>query len=228
MGKVDLTLYLVAGCAGRGDERGFLDIIRKSCEGGVTLVQLREKEKGGLAYLSLAEKVKQITDEYQIPLIIDDRPDIAMAVGAAGVHVGQADVPVRIARGLLGKDRIVGATAKTVEQAVKAEAEGADYLGVGAIFPTTTKVITVITEVRTLNEIAASVKIPVVAIGGLNSSNLHVLYDGRAEGIAVVTAIMESATPYQTSLSLKKQVLENFRQKKKGCEGTGNPGSDEK
>lgn len=156
MGKVDLTLSLVAGCAGR-DEKGFLDIIKKSCEGGVTLVQLREKEKGGLAYLSLAEKVKQITDEYQIPLIIDDRPDIAMAVGAAGVHVGQADVPVRIARGLLDKDRIVGATAKTVEQAVKAEAEGADYLGVGAIFPTATKVITVITEVRTLNEIARPV-----------------------------------------------------------------------
>ncbi len=134
-----------------------------------------------------------------------------MAVDAAGIHVGQTDVPVRIARRLLGEGKIVGATAKTVEQAMKAQREGADYLGVGAIYPTTTKVVTVITEVATLNEIVRHTNLPVVAIGGVNAANMHVLYDGLADGVAVVTAIMKSPDPRGAARLLKEQVMGNFR-----------------
>ena len=213
MKKLDLTLYFVTDSTDR-TEKDFLEILKQACEGGVTLVQLREKDKSGLEYLDLAEKVKQITDQYKIPLIINDRVDITMAVDAAGVHLGQMDIPVYAARKLLGEDKIIGATAKTVIQAKKAKEEGADYLGVGAIYPTTTKVITVITEVSTLNEIAVQTNMPVAAIGGLNSSNIHVLYDSMADGIAAVSAIMKSENPCDTVKSLKRQVLENFKKKK--------------
>jgi len=212
MKNLDLTLYLVTDSTGM-QEKDFLYIVQQACEGGVTIVQLREKEKSGLEYFKLAEKVKEVTDKYNIPLIIDDRVDIALAVDAAGVHVGQSDIPVFAARKLLGKDKIVGATAKTVPQAQKAKEEGADYLGVGAIYPTTTKVVTVITEVSTLNDIVRQTNVPVVAIGGLNASNMYVLYDSMAQGIAVVTAIMKSENPREAAKSLKQMVVGNFRRK---------------
>ena len=208
--KPDLTLYFVTDRTGKS-EREFLHIVGEACIGGATLVQLREKDISGLEYLTLAESVKRITDIYDIPLLIDDRVDIAMAVDAAGVHLGQSDIPVHFARMMLGDDKIIGATVKTVGQAKRAKKEGADYLGVGAIFPTTTKVITVITEVSTLNDIAAATNMPVVAIGGLNASNIHVLYDSMANGIAVVSAIMKSDNPRVTVSALKRQVMENFK-----------------
>jgi thiamine-phosphate pyrophosphorylase len=207
---MDLTLYLVTDSTGI-DQPQFLQIIDRACKGGVTLVQLREKELTGLEYLQLALKVKQVTDRYNVPLIIDDRVDIAMAANAAGVHVGKSDIPVSYARRLMGDGKIIGATAKTVEQARAAKAQGADYLGVGAIYPTTTKVITVITEVSTLNAIAADTGMPIAAIGGLNAANMQVLYDSEADGIAVVTAIMKSDNPYETAKSLKEQVMTNFK-----------------
>jgi len=207
---MDLTLYLVTDSTGMAEAK-FLEVIKQACDGGATLVQLREKDKGGLEYMRLAEKVKRVTDGYGVPLIIDDRVDIAMAVDAAGAHVGQSDIPVHAARKLLGAGKIVGATAKTVEQAMRAKQEGADYLGVGAIYPTTTKVVTVITEVATLNDIAAQSGLPVVAIGGLNAANMHVLYESRASGIAVVSAVMQSDEPCGTARALKAQVRENFR-----------------
>ena len=210
MKKLDLTLYLVTDSSGKTDTE-FLRIIKEACEGGVTLVQLREKEKSGLEYLKLAKEVKQITDICGVPLIIDDRIDIAMAVDAAGVHLGKNDIPVKYARKILGDNKIIGATAKTVEQAIIAKEEGADYLGTGAIYPTTTKVVTVITDVSMLNEIVVTTNMPTVAIGGLNSSNMFVLYDSMADGIAVVTAIMKSDNPNETARTLKNQVLENFK-----------------
>jgi thiamine-phosphate pyrophosphorylase len=210
MKNLDLTLYLVTDSTNKS-EREFLEIIKQACDGGVTLVQLREKERTGLDYMKLAEKVKQVTDKYNIPLLIDDRVDIAMAVDASGVHVGQTDVPVYAARKILGSNKIIGATAKTVEQAKTAKEQGADYLGVGAIYPTNTKVITKITEVSTLNDIYAHTNMPVVAIGGLNASNMHVLYDSMADGIAVVSAIMNSTRPCETARALKQQVLMNFK-----------------
>ena len=213
MRKPNLTLYFITDSTGMTEEN-FLRVVEQACKGGVTLVQLREKEKSGLEYFNLAQKVKRITDQYSIPLIIDDRVDIAMAVDAAGVHVGQTDIPVAVARALMGEKKIIGATAKTVAMAQKAAAEGADYLGVGAIYPTTTKVVTIITEVSTLNEIVKQTGMPVAAIGGLNASNIAVLYDSMAEGIAVVSAIMKSEDPQKTAALLKRQVLENFKKKR--------------
>lgn len=161
--KLDLTLYLVTDSM-QFEEACFLNKIEEACKGGVTLVQLREKEKSGKDFYTLAQKVKAITDTYDIPLIIDDRVDIALAVDAAGVHLGQSDLPIDVARHILGPDKIIGATAKTVPQALKAMKKGADYLGVGAIYPTTTKVATVITEVSTLNEICKAISLSLIHI----------------------------------------------------------------
>ena len=203
MNKLNPTLYLVTNSDGM-NEADFLNTIIFACGGGVTLVQLREKNLSGRDFYNLAVKVKTITDMFDIPLIIDDRVDIALAINASGVHLGQADLPIAAARAVMGADKIVGATAKTVEQAKEAEAAGADYLGVGAMYPTKTKVVTVLTPVETLRDIVKNVKIPVVAIGGLNAGNLEILNGSGASGIAVVRAIMESKTPKETAAELLK------------------------
>lgn len=192
--KLDLRLYLVTDSTYHTNA-SFFYTIEEACKGGVTLVQLREKNAGGRDYLEKARRVHEITQRYRIPLIIDDRVDVAMACGAEGVHVGASDLPVAEVRRLLGSDKIVGATAKTVETAKKAYQDGADYLGVGAIYPTTTKVTTVLTEVSTLSAICKAVPIPVVAIGGLNRGNMEILKGSGAEGIAVVSAIMKADDP---------------------------------
>lgn len=201
----DCSLYLVTDSTGLEEEE-FLRRVEEACAGGVTLVQLREKERSGREYLNLAMRVKEITDKYNIPLIIDDRIDIAMAIDAAGVHVGQSDINVRYARKLLGENKIVGATTKTIEQAKEAVGEGADYLGVGAIYPTTTKVTTVITEVSTLNNICEVVDIPVVAIGGLNENNCDILIGSKISGIAVVSAIMKAKDIKESTKGLREKV----------------------
>lgn len=203
--KLDLTLYLVTDSSYHTEE-SFLNTVEQACAGGVTLVQLREKQRGGRAYLELARKVKKITDAYDIPLIIDDRIDIALAADAAGVHVGQSDIPVEYARKLLGPDKIVGATSKTVEQARTAYAAGADYLGVGAMYPTTTKVVTVLTPPEMLNKIADAVPIPMIAIGGLNPDNLDIIKGRPVAGVAVVSAIMKAENPKEAARQLKQRV----------------------
>ena len=185
-------------------EAEFLRRIEEACKGGVTLLQLREKDKTTRAYLSLAEKVHTITMRYDIPLIIDDRVDIALAINAEGVHVGQSDLPVKFARQLMGTDKIVGATTKTVPQAVEAYEQGADYLGVGAIYPTTTKVKTVLTSVDTLKEIVKAVPIKVNAIGGLNKDNIQVLNGTGIDGICVVSAIMKANDPFTAAKELRE------------------------
>ena len=202
----DSTLYFITDSTGLSDEE-FLSRVRSACEGGVTLIQIREKEKSTREYISLAQKVHEITKEYGIPLIVDDRVDVALAIDAEGVHVGQSDMPVEIARRLMGKDKIVGATAKTVEQAVKAYNEGADYLGVGAIYPTTTKVKTVLTSVETLCDIVKAVPIKVNAIGGLNKDNIDVLKGSGIDGICVVSAVMKSQAPKEAAKELKQRFL---------------------
>lgn len=202
---LDLTLYLVTDSTGL-EEPVFLERIEQACRGGITLLQLREKEKSGRDYFELARKVKSISDRYHIPLIIDDRADVAAAVDAAGVHVGQSDLPVFAARTLLRPGKVVGATAKTVEQAQKAAREGADYLGVGAIYPTTTKVKTVLTPVSTLGEICRSVSIPVAAIGGLNEENCDILRGVPIAGISVVSAVMKAADPCRAAAELRAKV----------------------
>ena len=139
-----------------------------------------------------------------MPLIIDDRIDVMLAVDAEGVHVGAEDMPVVLARKLIGKDKILGATAKTVEAATKAYNDGADYLGVGAIYPTTTKVKTILTSTETLDAITKAVPIPVNAIGGLNSSNLGVLKGINIAGVCAVSAIMKADSPKAAAEELKK------------------------
>lgn len=204
--KVDLTVYLVTDSTCCESEEIFLEKVDAACRGGATLVQLREKNIGGREYLERALKVREITDRYGIPLIIDDRVDVALASGAAGVHVGALDLPVAVARKLMGPDKIVGATAKTVEAAQKAWEDGADYLGVGAIYPTTTKVVTVRTEVSTLQEICKAVPIPIAAIGGLNEENMDILRGTDIDGIAVVSAVMKSGNPREAAAALRRKM----------------------
>ena len=203
MKKLDTTMYFITDSTNYS-EAEFLRRIEEACKGGVTLLQLREKDKTTRAYLSLAEKVHTITMRYDIPLIIDDRVDIALAINAEGVHVGQSDLPVKFARQLMGTDKIVGATAKTVPQAVEAYEQGADYLGVGAIYPTATKVKTVLTSVDTLKEIVKAVPIKVNAIGGLNKDNIHVLNGTGIDGICVVSAIMKADDPFTAAKELRE------------------------
>ena len=182
----------------------FLHRVKAALDGGVTLVQLREKERTSLEYFELAKAVHKLTVNYGVPLIIDDRLDIAMAVDAEGVHLGQSDLPVGIARELFGQDKIIGATAKTVDQAMEAYRQGADYLGVGAIYPTTTKVKTILTSVETLNNICRAVPIPVNAIGGLNKDNIDVLKNVPITGVCVVSAIMKAEDPQKAAIELSE------------------------
>ena len=203
MKQLDTTMYFITDSTNY-TETEFLQRVESACKGGVTLIQLREKERTTREYLALAEKVHEITMRYNIPLIIDDRVDIALAVNAEGVHVGQSDMPVKIASQLMGNGKIVGATAKTVPQALEAYEQGADYLGVGAIYPTTTKVKTVLTSVDTLKEIVKAVPIKVNAIGGLNKDNIHVLKDSGIDGICAVSAIMKAADPCTAARELKE------------------------
>lgn len=206
MNNVDLTLYLVTDSTGLSTEE-LCERVDKACRGGATLVQLREKNRTTCEYIRLAEEVKTVTDRYGVPLIIDDRVDVALAVSAAGVHVGAEDMPVSTVRRIVGEKLIVGATAKTVEAALKAQSDGADYLGTGAIFPTATKVKTVLTDVSVLREICHTVKIPVCAIGGLNYDNCDILKDCGISGIAVVSAIMKSERPEKYTKKLKEKVM---------------------
>lgn len=203
---LDVTLYLVTDSTYHTEE-SLLHTVEEACKGGVTLVQLREKNTGGREYLDKAFKVKEITDRYHVPLIIDDRVDVVLACDAAGVHVGSSDIPVAVARKLMGPDKIVGATAKTVEAAMKAYEDGADYLGVGAIYPTTTKVVTILTKVSTLKDICEAVAIPAVAIGGLNAGNMDVLEGAGMSGMAVVSAIMKAEDPQKNARELKEKIV---------------------
>lgn len=207
MKKFDTSLYFITDSTGYTEEE-FLGRTEAALHAGVTFLQLREKDKSTREYLALAEKVHHLTLKYNVPLIIDDRLDIAMAIDAEGVHLGQSDMPVSIARKLFGPDKIIGATAKTVPQALEAWHQGADYLGVGAIYPTTTKVKTILTSTDTLKEICEAVPIPVNAIGGLNKDNIHILAGIPIAGICVVSAIMKAEDPRQATLELRYKAKE--------------------
>jgi thiamine-phosphate pyrophosphorylase len=204
---LDTSLYFITDSTGLSEEE-FLRRTEAALQGGVTLLQLREKNRTTREYLSLAEKVHELTRRYGVPLLIDDRLDVAMAMDAEGVHLGQSDLPIHIARRILGPDKIVGATAKTVPQATEAYEQGADYLGVGAIYPTTTKVKTVLTSTDTLRDICKAVPIPVNAIGGLNKTNIDVLCGIPIAGICVVSAIMKADDPRQAAVDLRDKAKE--------------------
>ena len=207
MKKIDTRLYFITDSTNYAEEE-FLFRVEEALKGGITLMQLREKEKTTREYISLAEKVHKLTKKYNVPLIIDDRIDVALAMGAEGVHLGQSDMPISTARKILGDDFIIGATTKTVPQALEAYEQGADYLGVGAIYPTTTKVKTVLTSTETLKDICNSVPIPANAIGGLNKENIDILKGIPIAGICVVSAIMKSENPQKATAELIERAKE--------------------
>ena len=191
MNREALRLYLVTNRY-QDSLQSFLEKIETACRSGVTIVQLREKNLTTNQYYQLAKQVKEITDAYQVPLIIDDRLDVCLAVDAAGLHIGDDELPVSVARKVLGPEKILGVTAKTVKRALEAEEGGADYLGTGAIFPTTTKENALITLISTLKTICQRVAIPVVAIGGLTSENIDQLMGTGIAGVAVVRDLMKA------------------------------------
>ena len=201
--RAQMKLYLVTDSTNLPDEI-FLKKVEDALRGGVTMLQIREKDKTTRDYIELAAKTHEIAKKYNVPLIIDDRVDVAMAVDAEGVHLGQSDMQVDKARKILGEKKIIGATTKTVPQALEAYKNGADYLGVGAIYPTTTKVKTVLTSVDTLTDICNSVPIPANAIGGLNRNNIDVLKNAPIAGICVVSAIMKAEDSYEAAKELLK------------------------
>ena len=191
MNREALRLYLVTNRY-QDSVESFLKKVETACRSGVTIVQLREKNLTTNQYYQLAKEVKEITDAYQVPLIIDDRLDVCLAVDAAGLHIGDDELPVSVARQVLGPDKILGVTAKTVKRALEAEEGGANYLGTGAIFPTTTKENAPITLISTLKTICQRVDIPVVAIGGLTSENIDQLIGTGIAGVAVVRDLMQA------------------------------------
>ena len=191
MNREALRLYLVTNRY-QDSLESFLEKVETACRSGVTIVQLREKNLTTNQYYQLAKQVKEITDAYQVPLIIDDRLDVCLAVDAAGLHIGDDELPVSVARQVLGPEKILGVTAKTVKRALEAEEGGADYLGTGAIFPTTTKENAPITLISTLKDICQTVSIPVVAIGGLTSENIDQLIGTGIAGVAVVRDLMQA------------------------------------
>ena len=200
MNNVDLSLYLVTDNS--DDEEKFLKTIEEAILGGVTVVQIREKTADTLDFYNLAVKVKEITTKYDVHLIINDRVDVALAIDADGVHVGQSDMPCDVTRKLIGEDKILGVSAATIEEAKKAENDGADYIGTGAVFPTSTKDDAPSITKQDLIDIVKSINIPVVAIGGITLENASELKDTGIAGLSVVSAIMGADNPKKASEKL--------------------------
>ena len=201
--KLDLSLYLVTDKKNKTDEK-FLEIIEEAIKGGTTVVQIREKEGETLDFYNLALKVKEITSKYNVPLIVNDRIDVALAIKSEGVHIGQTDMPADVARSLIGDEMILGVSASTVKEARKAEKDGADYIGTGAVFPTATKDDAPSITKDDLKEVTGSINIPTVAIGGITLENASELAGTGIAGISVVSAIMNSKDPKTASENLLK------------------------
>lgn len=191
--KLDLTLYFVTEEA--APLESLLTIVEQAIEGGVTLVQLREKRSDGATFYEKAKALKELLDSYDVPLIINDRIDVALAVGAAGVHIGQSDLPLSAVRSIIPESMIVGVSVSTVEEALAAERDGANYIGVGAAFPTGTKSDAKVLPAGMLREITQAVSIPSVAIGGITLENIGLLQETDIAGVAVVSALMQAKNP---------------------------------
>lgn len=202
----DCSLYLVVG-------RKFLrnisvaQAVEEAILGGVTMIQLREKELSTREYYEEALEVKKVTDKFDIPLLINDRLDIALAVNASGVHLGQSDMPIEEARKIMGSHKIIGGTVRSIEQAIRAKEEEADYLGTGAVYPTGSKDdVSRIIGVEELKKIVDAVQIPKVAIGGINSSNAAPVLSTGIEGIAVISAILASDDIRRAAMELNQMI----------------------
>ena len=209
--RVDYRLYLVTdrNCL---QQQTLEQAVEQAILGGVTLVQLREKAIASKAFYERALRIKAICHHYNVPLLINDRVDIALAVEADGVHIGQSDLPCRVVRQILGKDKIIGVSARTAQQAIQAQADGADYLGVGAMFATSTKQDAQTVTIASLTQIRQAVTLPIVAIGGINHTTLPALQqalqaaDTSIDGVAVVSAILGQKDVKLASEKLKEMI----------------------
>ena len=200
--KPDYSLYLVTDRM-RMSTKTLGEAVEQAVIGGCTMVQLREKEILSLDFYVLASEMKKITDRYGIPLIINDRIDIAMAVGAAGIHIGQKDIPADIARKVIGKDMLLGVSAVSAAEAVNAAKAGADYLGVGAMFPTRTKPDAGFVSMEELGRIRKAVDIPIVVIGGISKENAMLFQPMGIDGLAVVSAVIAQPNIKKSAADLK-------------------------
>lgn len=205
-----LLLYAVTDRHWLGD-RTLYDVVRESLDGGVTFLQLREKDLDDETFFREAVRLRDMAREYGVPFVINDNVDIAVRMDADGVHVGQSDMEAGDVRALIGPDKILGVSAQTVEQAVLAEKRGADYLGVGAVFPTGSKDDADDVSFETLKAICEAVSIPVVAIGGITAENTPQLAGSGICGIAVISAIYGQKDIYKAAASLKKITREMVR-----------------
>lgn len=203
--KKDLLLYGVTDRAWL-DGRDLADVVEQSIRGGVTMVQLREKDLEPAAFLAEAKRIREVCRRHGVPFLIDDDVELALEVGADGVHVGQSDMEAGAARARVGQDMLLGVSAQTVEQAVRAQAAGADYLGVGAVFPTGTKTDAEAVPFDTLKAICAAVDIPVVAIGGIGPDNVDRLAGSGICGVAVVSALYAQQDPCAAAERLLQKV----------------------
>ena len=204
--KPDYSLYLVTDRM-RMSTRTLEEAVEQAIIGGCTLVQLREKEIPALDFYMLALEIKKITDRYGIPLIINDRIDIAMATGADGVHIGQRDIPVDIARKVIGKDMLLGVSVGSAAEAIDAVKAGADYLGVGAMFPTGTKPDAGFVSMEELGRIRKAVDIPIVVIGGISRENAMLFRPMGVDGLAVVSAVIAQPDIKKSAADLKSLFL---------------------
>lgn len=205
----DMLLYLVTDRTWLRDKT-LPGVVELAIENGATFIQIREKDIEYNRFRELAIEVKRITDRYKIPFVINDNIDVAIEVDADGVHIGQDDTSLIKAREILGKDKIIGVSVGNVDEAINAEREGADYLGVGAIFSTTSKSDAIDVGIGQLKEITKAVDIPVVAIGGINEKNIQQLRGSGVDGIAVISAILakeDIAKATRELFKLSKEVL---------------------
>lgn len=184
-----LCLYAITDRKWLTEEQTLAEAVAQAIRGGATIIQLREKNLSGEEYLSLIQSVQHVCKAHHIPFILNDSPELAIAVNADGVHIGQSDGNVAEVRNMIGPEKILGVSARTVEQALQAEKDGADYLGCGAVFGTSTKADAEQISLETLQQICNAVHIPVVAIGGVNAENMMLLEDSGIAGVAVISAI---------------------------------------
>ena len=204
--KKDLLLYAVTDRRWLADGETLYQVVEQAIDGGVTFVQLREKELAKDLFLEEAKEIKKLCNARKIPFVINDSVDIALAMDADGVHVGQSDMEAGDVREKLGPDKIIGVSAQTVEQAVLAEKRGADYLGVGAVFPTSSKDDATEVSYETLKAICQAVSIPVIAIGGITKDNVAELSGSGICGIAVIRAIYGQKNIKDAAANLKMAV----------------------
>ena len=202
--KSDLLLYAVTDRSWLGGHTLYQDV-EAAIKGGATFIQLREKKLDEEHFLEEAKEIKELCKKYRVPFVINDNVDIALAMDADGVHVGQSDMEAGMVREKLGPDKIIGVSAQTVEQAILAEQKGADYLGVGAVFPTGSKDDAVEVSHETLKAICEAVKIPVIAIGGISTGNVMELSGSGICGIAVISAIFAKPDIETAAKELRKQ-----------------------